>query len=122
MSEAHTGGGACGAIRGTVKSSFRTATLRDAADEMARIHTANPFPGSAPHTTAAIFLDQPSPPDAMNDVRGRQTERLALGVREIYVDYGDGMGRSKFVIPAAKSGTARNMNTIAKLVGLASGA
>jgi uncharacterized protein (DUF1697 family) len=30
------------------------------------------------------------------------------------------MGRSKLRIPAAKTGTARNMNTVAKLVELAS--
>ena len=41
---------------------------------------------------------------------------MALGTREIYVHYGDGMADSKLKIPAAKTGTARNMNTIAKLV------
>ena len=42
-------------------------------------------------------------------------EEIRLGKREIYVHYPDGMGRSKLKIPAAKSGTARNMNTVAKL-------
>jgi uncharacterized protein (DUF1697 family) len=40
---------------------------------------------------------------------------VALGTREIYVHYGAGMGRSKLKIPAAKLGTSRNMNTVAKL-------
>jgi uncharacterized protein (DUF1697 family) len=35
------------------------------------------------------------------------------------VNYGDGMGTSKLKIPAAKTGTARNMNTIAKLAAMA---
>ncbi|SIT48502.1 conserved hypothetical protein [Paraburkholderia ribeironis] len=41
---------------------------------------------------------------------------MALGTREIYVHYGNGMAHSKLKIPAAKTGTARNMNTVAKLV------
>jgi len=44
-----------------------------------------------------------------------------LGRREIYVHYGSGMGSSKLKIPAAKSGTARNMNTVAKLAEWAAG-
>jgi uncharacterized protein (DUF1697 family) len=35
------------------------------------------------------------------------------------VHYGDGMGTSKLAIPAAKTGTARNMNTIATLAKMA---
>jgi uncharacterized protein (DUF1697 family) len=44
---------------------------------------------------------------------------VRLGRREIYVRYGSGMGTSKLKIPAAKTGTARNMNTIAKLAEMA---
>ncbi len=55
---------------------------------------------------------------AASDGVGRRSpvakdERLALGKREIYVHYGDGMADSRLKIPGAKSGTARNMNTIA---------
>ena len=42
-----------------------------------------------------------------------------MGVREIYVHYGDGMADSKLKIPAAKTGTARNLNTVAKLAEMA---
>jgi uncharacterized protein (DUF1697 family) len=44
---------------------------------------------------------------------------VALGRREIYVHYPGGQGRSKLRIPAATKGTARNMNTVAKLAQLA---
>ena len=44
---------------------------------------------------------------------------IALGLREIYVHYGDGMADSTLRIPAAKAGTARNMNTVAKLAEMA---
>ena len=45
---------------------------------------------------------------------------MRLGKREIFVHYASGIGKSKLRIPAAKAGTMRNMNTIAKLAELAS--
>jgi uncharacterized protein (DUF1697 family) len=90
-----------------------------AADELAAVLAANPFRAAPPNRTVAIFLDEPPPPGALEEVRGKRFEKLALGVREIYVAYADGMADSKLVIPAAKTGTARNMNTIAKLAAMA---
>ena len=90
------------------------------ASEMQAILRANPFPKAAPNHTYAIFLDEPPPRDALKHATGAEDEQLQLGVREIYVHYGGGMGRSKLKIPAAKSGTARNMNTVAKLADMVS--
>ncbi len=87
--------------------------------EMAAVLKANPFPKAAANRTVAIFLDEPPPVDAIENVAGRSTEEIELGVREIYVHYGDRMAGSKLKIPAAKNGTARNMNTVAKLIELA---
>src|SRR4029450_10059764 len=87
--------------------------LRTAA-EMAAVLKANPFPKAEPKFTYAIFLDQRPPPDALDRVTGQADEELRLGEREIFVHYASGMGRSKLRIPAAKTGTARNMNTVAK--------
>jgi uncharacterized protein (DUF1697 family) len=92
--------------------------VRSAA-EMAQVAADNPFPKAAPNRTVAIFLDKPPPADALAGIRGRMNEELRLGRREIYVHYGDGMGTSKLVIPAAKTGTARNMNTVATLAEMA---
>ena len=45
---------------------------------------------------------------------------VAAGKREVFVAYGEkGIGRSRLRIPAAEAGTARNMNTVAKLAELA---
>ncbi len=88
--------------------------------ELAAVLEGNPFKTAAPNRTVAIFLDTPPPPDALAAATGLRTEEMALGTREIYVHYGDGMADSKLKIPAAKTGTARNMNTIAKLVDWAS--
>jgi uncharacterized protein (DUF1697 family) len=86
--------------------------------EMAAVLAHNPFPDAAPNRTVAIFLDAPPPANALETVAGRRNEQIALGKREIYVHYGDGMATTRLRIPAAATGTARNMNTIAKLTEL----
>ncbi len=96
------------------------AMLRTAA-EMAAVLAANPFPQAAGNRVVAIFLDTPPAATALQDVSGVSGERLALGRREIYVHYDEGMAHSRLKIPAAKSGTARNMNTVAKLADMAAG-
>ena len=92
--------------------------VRSAA-EMAQIAADNPFPKLPPNRTMAIFLDEKPPKDTLAHVRGQKDEKIKLGKREIYVHYGEGMGTSKLVIPAAKAGTARNMNTVAVLAKMA---
>ncbi|HTE16637.1 MAG TPA: DUF1697 domain-containing protein [Burkholderiales bacterium] len=87
--------------------------------EMAAVLANNPFPGAAPNRTVAIFLDASPPADMLETVTGHRNEQIAKGLREIYVHYGDGMATSKLRIPAATAGTARNMNTVAKLTALA---
>ncbi|HEY0796648.1 MAG TPA: DUF1697 domain-containing protein, partial [Acidisarcina sp.] len=89
------------------------------ASELAAIVKANPFPERAPNATVAIFLDSPPPADTIKLATGLHDEEIRLGKREIYVHYGAGMGTSRLKIPAAKNGTARNINTIAKLAEMA---
>jgi uncharacterized protein (DUF1697 family) len=88
--------------------------------EMQAVLAANPFPTAQPNHTYAFFLDEPPPRDALEYAVGIGDEEIRLGKREIYVHYRGGMGRSKLRIPAAKSGTARNMNTVAALAAMAS--
>jgi len=87
--------------------------------EMAKVLAANPFAAAPPNLTVAIFLDHPPPIDALDHVTGRGKEEMARGAREIYVFYPDGQGASKLRIAAAKTGTARNINTVAALAKLA---
>lgn len=90
------------------------------AAELEQIVKANPFKDAPGRRVLATFLTEPPPKDALDHARGLDGERLALGKREIYVDYcGRLLGRSRLVIPAAATGTARNMNTVAKLAELA---
>jgi uncharacterized protein (DUF1697 family) len=91
------------------------------AAELAAVLAENPFADAAPNRVIVTFLDRPPPADATETAKHRNRERIALGRREIYVDYrdADGMRDSKLQIAAAKSGTGRNLNTIAKLVEMA---
>jgi uncharacterized protein (DUF1697 family) len=89
------------------------------ASEMALVASDNPFPKAAPNRTMAVFLDRAPPADTLARVRGQKDEQIKLGRREIYVHYGAGMAKSKLVIPAARLGTARNMNTVATLAKMA---
>lgn len=89
------------------------------AAEMAAVSIANPFPDKPANKTLAIFLDHTPPAGALASVTNRASEEISFGVREIYVFYPDGVGLSRLQIPAAKTGTARNMNTVARLAEMA---
>jgi uncharacterized protein (DUF1697 family) len=90
------------------------------ADEMADVVRANPFTESPGNQVQAFFINEPPPADLLDTVRNRDDERVAAGTREVFVVYGEkGIGRSCLRIPAAEAGTARNMNTVAKLAALA---
>jgi uncharacterized protein (DUF1697 family) len=88
--------------------------------ELRAILEDNPFANTKPNFTYAVFLDEKPPRDALTEATGVKDEEFAKGKREIYVHYPTGMGKSKLKIPAAKSGTARNMNTIAALAAIVS--
>ncbi len=90
------------------------------ASELKCVLENNPFPDKKPNHTVALFLDKKPPVDTLEQVKGQDDEELALGLREIYVHYGSGMARSKLKFPAQKMGTARNINTIRKMVELSS--
>jgi uncharacterized protein (DUF1697 family) len=96
-----------------------TVMVRTAA-EMAAVAKANPFADAPGRRVLVTFLAEAPPKNALDEAKGQDGERLALGTREIYVDYcGALLGRSKLRIPAAAKGTARNMNSVAKLAELA---
>jgi len=89
------------------------------APEIAAVLANNPFPDSHNSHVMAIFLDKAPAADAIVNLKNQTKEQLRLGLREIYVYYPDGQGQSRLIIPALKHGTARNMNTIAKLAQMA---
>ncbi len=91
------------------------------ATEMRRILSDNPFPDKEAKYTFVVFLERKAPEDALTQVVRMVDEEVRIGKREIYVHYPSGMSQSKLRIPAAKDGTARNMNTVRKMAEMASG-
>jgi len=92
--------------------------VRSAA-EIAQVLANNPFPDAPANRTMAVFLDRPPAANTLAGVRGQKDEQIVLGRREIYIHYRDGMAKTKLVVPAAKTGTARNINTVATLARMA---
>jgi uncharacterized protein (DUF1697 family) len=91
------------------------------AKEMAAVVSANPFSDGRGNNVQAFFMNDEPPKDLLQAIRNQaDDERIAAGKREVYVAYGEkGIGRSRLRIPAAEAGTARNMNTVARLAELA---
>ena len=90
-------------------------SAREIADVVAR----NPFPQAAGNRVVALFLDSDPPTDPLDGVTGRRDEQLALGTRETFIHYGAGMADSRLRIPGTAQGTARNLNTVARLSAMA---
>jgi uncharacterized protein (DUF1697 family) len=75
----------------------------------------NPFVHQAGNRSVCLFLDETPTATMLETVKNRRDEELICGERALYIHYGEGMAGSKLMIPAAKSGTARNINTLTKL-------
>ena len=88
------------------------------ADEMAATAAANPFPDDKPSRVMAHFIDEEPTPAMLTEARDVAGERMALGPRSIIVSYGEGIGRTKLKLPAVNHGTARNMNSVAKMAAM----
>lgn len=90
--------------------------------ELRAILDANPFPGKDNSKVLVNFLAGPMPADPLRGMVAPGGEQVHVGRREIYIYYPDGVGRSKLRLPlGGVSVTARNINTLRKLVELAAG-
>jgi uncharacterized protein (DUF1697 family) len=96
--------------------------------ELSHVIAANPFPQEAaerPNGLLVSFLDGEADPGAAERLGAYQgPERMRLAGNHLYIDYPQGMGRSKltpsFLDRALKvPSTARNWNTTSKLLAMA---
>ena len=86
-------------------------------EQMAAVTARNPFPDAAGNRVLVIFCEGEVIADGARHVAD---EEIVVDGREVFVHFPSGMGRSKLVVPAARAGTGRNMNTVAKLAAMAS--
>ncbi len=96
----------------------RVPVLIRTAAELAAIVTADPFPDAHGSRHMVFFYDRAPDPDLPARCRDINGERMAVGARELYVDYGDGIRFTRLKIPGHEAGTGRNMNSTRKLAAL----
>jgi len=96
----------------------RVGVLVRTAAEMADVLARNPFVAAPANRVMALFVDSPLPAAPLEGASGVGAEQVILGQREMFVFYPDGMARTRLRLPAEKHGTARTMNTVAKLAEL----
>jgi uncharacterized protein (DUF1697 family) len=93
-----------------------TDVLVRSATEMAAVLKRNPFPSALGNKVSVLFFDQAPKKAVFAAITTPGREEMRLAGREVYVHYPDGMGRSKLKISSLGVATARNINTVAKLV------
>ena len=86
--------------------------------EMTEVAKRNPFLDDKPNAVMAYFIDEKPTQAMLDEARDVKEERLALGSRVIYISYGGGIADSKLKLPAIRKGTARNMNSVARIAEL----
>ncbi len=99
----------------------RVAVLVRSAAEMADIVAANPFPDAHPSRHLVHLYDSAPPADLIARCRDVGGERLAAGLRELYVDYGDGIRHTRLKIPPHGDSTSRSINSVTRMVALLDG-
>ena len=88
------------------------------ASELRAVLEANPFPHIEPARVGVYFQSDPVRKTQVSPLKSPTGEEVRVGKREFYIHFPNGMGRSKLKLPAGV-GTMCNINTVAKLVELA---
>ncbi len=88
------------------------------ADEIRAIIAADPFPDAHKSRHLVYFYDTPQQDDLIAGCRDVNGERLALGTRELYVDYGDGIRFTRLKIPGSVDCTGRSINSVRRMAEL----
>lgn len=85
-------------------------------EELEALIEANPFPEAPPNRVIVLFLDQKPPRNSLDGVVSPDGEEVAASGRHLVVHYPSGLGRSKLKLPNLGTATARNLNTVRKLI------
>ncbi len=89
------------------------------ASELEQVVANNPFRNAPPNRVLVLFLDKAPPKSSVSRAEPPGGEQLVLKGRELFLHFPNGQGRSRLKIPFADVGTARNINTLTKLLALA---
>jgi uncharacterized protein (DUF1697 family) len=86
--------------------------------ELEAIVQRNPFGQAAPNRVVVFFLDKTLPKQGFDRIHVPGCEVIEPSGREVFVHYPEGQGQSKLRLPFADLATARNLNTVSKLLEL----
>jgi uncharacterized protein (DUF1697 family) len=120
------------AIEGVIEDwlGFRVRVMVRTREDLAKLVAANPFDGPDVNPTMlhAVFLESNPPAGrvSMLDPERSPEDSFVVSGREIYIHYPNGSGRSRLNLAYIEkqlgiAGTARNWNTVTKLLGLLEG-
>lgn len=88
--------------------------------DLERMVRRNPFPDADASQVGVLLVMEPIQEKVLAEFVIPGREKVVPGNREIYIHYPYGMGRSKLKWPhSLRDGTIRNINTLAKLAGMA---
>ncbi len=90
-------------------------------DELQAIVSNSPFQDAPGNKVIVLLTPSQISANFAETARHQTNEVISPGNRLVYIHYPDGQGRSKLTLPEMKTGTARNMNTISKMLSLAQG-
>lgn len=90
-------------------------------DALQTVIKANPFPQAESKRLMVILLSDAPTQALIETAKFQSDEQIALGASCLYVHYPSGMGKSKLKIRGAEQGTARNMNTMVKMLEMLNG-
>ncbi len=103
---------------------FTVEVLLRSKPQLQRLIEANPFPDGAPSHVLVCFLSDAAPSACAERLAEvAVNERIQVGEREVWIDFVDGIGRSRLAakLPALVKPlvvTGRNLNTVVKLEAL----
>lgn len=107
-----------------------TTVIVRSADDLRAAVDANPYPGGDPSRVMVVFLDRELTDDQRREAAARAveaatpTEEVTVDADVVYLHLPDGIGRSRLGANLDRTtgdavGTARNLRTTTKLLGLA---
>lgn len=113
-------------IKATIATEFGhdTDVLIRSAAQVRAVLEANPFGDVDPAKVGVLFCDGEVPAEAVDRMRAKASaaEQVVAARTELYVYYGDGMGRSRLGgVRLGVVATTRNLRTVAKLVQMSDG-
>lgn len=89
-------------------------------EDLERVVKGNPFPEAVPSQIGVLLVTESIGENILAGFVILGRAEVVPVMREVYVHYPDGMGRSKLKWPRSlKNGTMRNINTLSKMAGLA---